>query len=135
MIVQGKVWGKTSPIFFKNNVEMHRIEGKKGGHCSKHRHHTKYNMFFIESGKLQVEIHKDYGSEVLKDITVLGPGEATTVAPGDWHRFRVLEDCVAFEIYWVELEAADIDREDVGGFEKPTSVPSKIVLSEDQKQL
>ena len=121
MKIQGKVWGKTSPVFFGNNVEIHRIEGKKGGFCSKHKHNAKYNMFFVESGKLEVTVFKDYGSEVLEDVTVLGPQTSTTVAPGDMHQFRVLEDCVAYEIYWVELSATDIERENVGGYVKPSS--------------
>ena len=36
--IQGKVWGSTGPLFFKNNVEIHRIEVVKGGFCSKHKH-------------------------------------------------------------------------------------------------
>lgn len=116
MEVQGKVWGKTTPLFCKNNVEIHRIEGRKGGYCSKHYHASKYNRFLVESGKLKITITKDYGSGVLDDVTIIGPGEQTTVPPGQWHQFEVLEDCVAFEIYWVELDPNDIERETIGGF-------------------
>jgi quercetin dioxygenase-like cupin family protein len=115
MEVQGKVWGKTTPLFCKNNVEIHRIEGRKGGYCSRHLHVFKYNRFIVESGKLKVGILKDYGSGVLTDETIIGPGEQTTVAPGQLHWFEVLEDCVAFEVYWVELDPYDIERETVGG--------------------
>ena len=115
MEVQGKIWGQTTPLFNKNNVEIHRIEGRKGGYCSKHVHASKYNRFLVESGRLKITITKDYGSGILDDVTVIGPGEQTTVAPGQWHQFEVLEDCVAFEIYWVELDPDDIERETVGG--------------------
>jgi hypothetical protein len=39
-----------------------------------------------------------------------------TVAPGELHQFEVLEDdTVAFELYWAELNTADIVRQDAGG--------------------
>ena len=115
MEIKGKIWGKTSPIFCKNNVEIHRLEGKKGGFCSRHRHWAKFNRFFVERGKIKVTITKDYGSGILDDVTIIGPGEQTTVSPGDLHSFEILEDCVAYEIYWVELDPDDIERETVGG--------------------
>ena len=75
----GKVWGETQPLFNKNNVEIHRIETKKGGFCSKHKHEFKYNCFYIERGKLEITAWKnDYD---LVDKTVLTDGEATTVPP------------------------------------------------------
>lgn len=72
-------------------------------------------MFFVERGRLKVTITKDYGSGILDDVTIIGPGEQTIVPPGEFHSFEVLEDCVAYEIYWVELDPDDIERETVGG--------------------
>jgi len=118
MEIHGKLWGKTSPVFFKNNVEIHRIEGRRGGYCSKHFHQSKFNMFLVEKGKLKIIVTKDYGSGILDDITIVGPGEQTIVPPGQWHKFEVLEDCIAFEIYWVELDLGDIERETVGGISR-----------------
>jgi len=115
MDVQGKIWGSTSPLFYKNNVEIHRIEGNKGGFCSWHKHEAKYNRFFVESGVIKVTIQKDYGSGILEDETIVGPGQQTTVDPGQFHKFEVLEDCVCYEIYWVELDPNDIERLTVGG--------------------
>ena len=115
MEIKGKIWGSTSPIFCKNNVEIHRIEGNKGGYCSWHRHQSKYNRFFVEKGTIKVTVQKDYGSGELEDETIIGPGQQTTVSPGDYHKFEVLEDCVVYEIYWVELDPNDIDRLTVGG--------------------
>lgn len=113
MDIQGKVWGSTSLLFCKNNVEVHRIEGNKNCYCSKHEHKHKYNMFFVEKGCLLIEIWKDYD---LVDETIVKAGDICTVAPGQHHKFTVLEeDTVAFEIYWVELSQSDISREIVGG--------------------
>ena len=118
MEITCKIWGETSKIFAKNNVEIHRIEGKAGGYSSNHIHHAKYNAFFCESGKILVKISKNYGSGILEDITILGPKQQTIVPPGHWHSFEVIEDCVAYEIYWVELDPNDIERETVGGIKE-----------------
>lgn len=109
---QGKVWGSTSSIFHKNNVEVHRIEGKVGGFSSSHIHLHKFNLFVVESGKIKVSIKKEYG---LTDDTILGPGESCEVEPNEYHKFEVLEDCVVYEFYWVQLDPKDIQREDIGG--------------------
>lgn len=110
---QGKVWGSTECLFFKNNVEIHRIETKKKGYCSKHKHEHKYNAFYVESGKISVKVWKnDYD---LIDETIIEAGQMTTVKPGEYHLFESLEDSVVLEIYWVELLGDDIQRENVGG--------------------
>jgi quercetin dioxygenase-like cupin family protein len=121
MNIQGKVWGETRLLFNKNNVEVHFVDIKKGGYCSKHLHRYKYNRFIVMSGKLKVTIWKDYGTEVLEDVTIVQTTGECTVAPGDYHRFEALEHTQAFEIYWTELSENDIVREDHGG------------LSEDEK--
>lgn len=111
--IQGKIWGETKPIFFKNNVEIHRISVRKGGFCSKHKHEHKYNAFLIESGALKITTWKnDYK---LIDETTIKAGEITTCEPQEYHMFEALEDTIAFEIYWVELKEKDITREGCGG--------------------
>ena len=109
----GKFWGSTSPLFCKNNVEIHRLEGVRGGYSSKHRHHAKYNMFILESGSLRIVTWKDASG--LPDTTVLEPGDTCTVPPGLYHRFEVVAPCVAYEVYWTELRPDDIERADHGG--------------------
>jgi len=110
---QGKVWGFTSELFNKNNVEIHRIEGNEKYRCSKHKHNHKYNMFFVESGKIKIERWKnDYK---LVDETILEYSESCVVPPGEYHRFSVIDDCVVYEIYWVDIDSKDIERESVGG--------------------
>lgn len=112
-MIQGKVWGSTRKLFARNNVEIHRIEAKQWRTCSKHRHAHKVNVFFVERGLLAVDVwKKDYP---LVDRTLLGPGESTAVKAGEYHRFVAYEDTVAFEIYYVELDENDIERETCGG--------------------
>lgn len=117
MQAQGKVWGLTSPIFNKNNVEIQRIVGNKGGYCSKHKHNSKFNMFFVESGRLRIRVWKnDYD---LVDVTDIGPLQHCIVAPGEFHQFEVLEhNTIAYEIYWVEIDPSDIVRENCGGVQQ-----------------
>ena len=111
--VQGKVWGNTREIFLNHNFEIHRIEVDKGGFCSKHKHKTKINAFFIEKGKLKINIYQtDYD---LVDETIANTGDMTIVKPGVYHEFEALENTVCYEIYWVELNHNDIERESVGG--------------------
>lgn len=111
--IQGKIWGKTQGIFNKNNVEIHRIETKKGGYCSKHKHEHKFNMFYVEKGKMKITSWKtDYD---LVDETIISTGECTTAPPGEYHKFESLEDSIVYEIYWVGLDERDIIRDDHGG--------------------
>lgn len=110
---QGKVWGSTIQIFGNAICELHRIDIKRGGYCSKHRHNQKANGFFLEDGLLLVRVwKKDYP---LMDETILYPGDFTVVMPGEYHQFEALEDCIAFEFYWAECLPSDIEREICGG--------------------
>lgn len=114
MLTAGKVWGRTISLFQKNNVELHRIEVRAGGYCSKHYHNHKWNAFFIEDGCLEISVWKrDTG---LCDVTRLGSGEMMYVPPGEYHRFRGVAPLTkAYEIYWVELSSSDIERRESGG--------------------
>ncbi len=113
MNIQGKVWGQTSLIFNQNNVEMHRIIAQQDKYCSKHKHDHKYNLFFVEKGKIKVKVWKDYG---LVDESIVSAGNNCIVLPGEYHQFISLEDeTVVYEIYWVQLSPDDIVRDGVGG--------------------
>ena len=113
MEVFGKAWGSTSTIFNNINVQVNRITGIKGGYSSKHKHISKYNLLWCESGRLKIKVWKNYK---LIDETILGPQQSTIVKPGEYHCFEVLEDnTVAFEVYWVELQESDIVRKGHGG--------------------
>ena len=117
--IQGKVWGQTSPIFNRNNVEIHRLEINKGGTCSKHYHLHKHNMFFVESGKIEVCIwQKDYD---LTDKTILTDTQSSIIKPGLFHQFKAIEDSIVYEIYYTCLESEDIIRETVGYSDEDSS--------------
>jgi mannose-6-phosphate isomerase-like protein (cupin superfamily) len=109
---QGKVWGSTLELFTKNNVSIHRIEINKNSCCSKHYHKHKHNIFFVEKGKLLIKHwQNDYD---LIDETILVDGEMCSIPPMHYHQFIALEDTIAYEIYYVELEDKDITRENCG---------------------
>lgn len=113
MLKQGKVWGDTIELFNKNNVSIHRIFAKKDHFCSKHKHDFKHNVFYVESGKLKIEHWQiDYG---LVDTTIVSAGESCSIPPQHYHKFTALEDTIAYEIYYVELNDNDIKRIDCGG--------------------
>ncbi len=59
MDVNGKIWGETSLLFSKNNVELCRIVGIKGGKSSNHKHNSKFSKFFVEKGSIAVVIEKN----------------------------------------------------------------------------
>lgn len=115
MNIQGKVWGKTSQLFDKNNVEVHHCIIKAGGYCLKHMHKSKFNRFVVLKGEIQITIWKEYSKEILQDVSTLQAGDECTVPPGDFHKFLALEDTELLEIYWVELDKNDIIRLDHGG--------------------
>ena len=110
--VSGKVWGTTELVERNGVLEFHRIVTKKGGVCSKHLHEYKWNGFYVEKGKLIIRVwQKDYD---LVDETVLTDGMYTKVKPGLLHQFEVLEDTIAYELYWAEFPEKDIKRDTVG---------------------
>jgi len=119
MNVQGKVWGNTCQLFNRNNVELHYVNINAGGYCSKHLHRFKFNKFVVLSGKLKVTVWNG----ALEDVTILLGNQECTVPPNTLHRFEALEDTLALEIYWTELDANDIVRIDTGGTTKDAPSP------------
>ena len=111
-MIQGKVWGHTKHLLTNKSFELHEIKFNNGHKCSKHKHNTKYNLFYCITGKLLIRVWKnDYD---LVDETILKPGMFTAVAPGEFHQFEALSDGEALEIYWSEFNPDDIVRENVG---------------------
>lgn len=110
----GKVWGTTECVLATPLMEMHRLVIKPNMQCSLHVHRRKWNAFMVMTGKLSIDVVKtDYD---LTDTTELASGEVATVKPGEHHRFRTGElACVAFEIYYTDVLADDIERKGCGG--------------------
>lgn len=111
--ISGKVWGLTQEIWRGPHSEIHLINAKKGGFCSKHIHEHKWNLFHVISGHLEVTIWPPSGTV---DIVNLHDGESCQVPPGHLHQFLAVADTQAMEVYWVEqLSPSDIKRSSVGG--------------------
>ncbi len=115
MEINPKIWGTTTPLFNKNNVEVHAIFVKAGGYCSRHFHKSKFNKFIVKSGKLKVTILRRSDTSTFEESVVLKTNEELIIPPGLLHSFEAQEDTEALEIYWVELDAEDIIRESQGG--------------------
>ena len=93
---QGKVWGRTIELLKTPLIEVHHILINKQCVCSMHKHEFKWNMFYVISGELVIEVQKnDYP---LLDSTPLGPGEWTSVKPNEFHRFRSIATKGGYEI-------------------------------------
>ena len=111
-IVEGKVWGTTIPLIRCPQVEIHSIFINAGGYCSKHRHQSKKNVFYVEDGELEIHRWKDYD---LVDVTVLYAEDLAVVPAGEYHMFKARRDTKALEIYYSELSLNDIERDIIGG--------------------
>lgn len=112
-MIQGKIWGLTTPVLETAFCEVHEIKVKKGGVCSTHRHRHRWNMFYVISGELIIYAKKlDYD---LVDKTILGPGQSTTIRPNEFHWFEATKATVALEVYYPSgCSPADIERENCG---------------------
>ena len=80
--------------------------------CSQHYHLHKHNMLYVETGVLKIEVWQDSN---LITTTILADGQSTSIPPGLKHRFSALENTIAFEIYFIELDDSDIIRLQKGG--------------------
>jgi len=141
-VIEGKVWGYTQPCLETPAIEIHRINVNKGGYCSKHTHQSKINGFYVFSGVLQISRWKNYVHEVGKiiqagydqhqmvDITKVYRHQMCVVPAGEPHMFTALEDTVALEIYWAELNHNDIHRDLIGGINERND----LTLFEDEEE-
>jgi mannose-6-phosphate isomerase-like protein (cupin superfamily) len=112
--MEKKIWGLTDELFKNSLFEVHRLEYKKGYHCSEHVHANKFNAFYIESGKLLVRVW-DKEDETSPSEVILNPRDFYKVPPGFYHQFQGLDDGIAYEFYWSEFESNDITRRSSGG--------------------
>jgi quercetin dioxygenase-like cupin family protein len=116
-----KIWGETKLIFGNAQCEVHELQIKEGGYCSRHRHH-KWNLFYVLDGELIVELFAEEDGRVTDAPSldrVLFAGDVFQVAPGQWHRFRADADSRVLEVYWANVEPNDIERLDEGGISQP----------------
>jgi quercetin dioxygenase-like cupin family protein len=111
--IAGKIWGMTEQVFNKSNVEIHLVNINPNSKCSKHKHKTKFNGFYILQGSCVITTWKnDYD---LVDNTPLEKGDFHQVKPGEYHEFETFSmGCKLLEVYWTELDTEDIDRKNCG---------------------
>ncbi len=113
-MLSGKIWGSTRILHKTPTLEIHYFEVNPNSYCSTHKHNYKHNAFFVIDGTLTIEVHKN--NYDLVDKTVLGPGDFTTISPGEFHRFvSGLQPVSGLEIYYIEPLSDDIVRKDHGG--------------------
>lgn len=78
-----KGWQSADLISFNGNKVRYRT--MNGVEARWHRHHDTDEMFFVLSGKLEIDIRDSDGSITTHD---LGPNQILAVHPGSEHRAR-----------------------------------------------
>jgi len=118
-----KSWGEKNNIFCNDLCEVSVLNLNPWQRCSWHRHDTKYNLFYVLSGKLILKLEDG-------ETTVL-PGQIFTTVPGEYHEFQTWEDpTVCIEVMFVKYDAHDIQRVTLGGaLEKPVKLKYYIPCS------
>jgi len=101
-----KIWGERWLIRQDSTHATSYLKLKAKTRCSWHLHKAKSNIFVVLSGK--VGIKTQYGE------IILGPGQEFTVAPLEWHEFRVYEDSEMIEEMYCEYDESDIERKELG---------------------
>ena len=83
-----KLWGNEEWIVNQKYCGK-RLTLNKGWQCSLHHHHIKDETFYIESGRVLMQV---------KDIKrIMIAGDSINVPPKTKHRFTGIEDSVIFE--------------------------------------
>jgi mannose-6-phosphate isomerase-like protein (cupin superfamily) len=108
IIAENKVWGQRWVLRRDSTHENSYLQLLGRTRCSWHVHQTKWNLFFLICGA--VNILKDGETIHLRE-----PGDTALVAPGEFHEFQVLEDSKIIEEMFVEYNPDDIARVKVGG--------------------
>lgn len=114
MEMHGKAWGRTGLLYSTRYLQAHLLEVNAGGFCSEHRHGRKHNFFHVLKGRLEILVWPNDQASV-PDVTVLGEGGSTSLAPGVYHQFRALADTLCIEIYEAAEVEEDIARRTEGG--------------------
>ena len=89
-----KGWGGE---YWIHNDELYC--GKKlvlnaGKRCSLHYHKLKTETFYVQSGKLQMELKHPDGRE---EVRIMSAGDSLHLPPNTIHRFTGIEDTEIFE--------------------------------------
>lgn len=114
-----KVWGEERWIVNRDYCGKLLVL-KKGFRCSMHHHKNKDETFYVNKGKVLLELD---GMKI-----VMNPGDAQLVKPNQPHRFTGLEDSEIIE-FSTHHEDSDSYRDELSG----EVDLSQIDLSEERK--
>ena len=84
-----KVWGREEWIVNNDKYCGKKLVLDKGKRCSLHHHKIKDETFYVQDGKVLMELGKVE--------RVMNVGEVIEIHRGELHRFSGLEDSVIFE--------------------------------------
>lgn len=101
-----KIWGERWLVRKDSTHAVSYLEIKRGYRCSWHTHTTKYNLFVVIEGTLQLVI-EEMGEKYAVTLT---RGESFVIKPGQSHEFQGITDCSVIEEMYVEYEEGDIQR-------------------------
>jgi len=97
-----KNWGEVTEIFRNDSCSVSVLHINAGGECSYHFHRSKYNKFYVISGKITIWAH-GFEKTLLTDAVL-------EIPPGTIHYFKALEESVVIETTFVKDDIEDIVR-------------------------
>ncbi|MGH7149270.1 MAG: cupin domain-containing protein [Planctomycetota bacterium] len=101
-----ELWVHNDPLYCGKILRL-----KRGKRCSLHFHKRKTETFYLQSGRVRMELrHPDGRSEDL----VMKPGDSLEIYPGLVHRFSGIEDSeiVEFSTQHFEEDSYRIEKGD-----------------------
>jgi mannose-6-phosphate isomerase-like protein (cupin superfamily) len=122
---KNKEWGKE--IWMANNEKYcgKKLILEKGKRCSFHYHKNKDETFYIDKGRILMEIKglalRESGMCYLDKEFVMKSGESIRIFPGTMHRFSGLEKSVIIEI------STHHEENDSYRFELSGNIPKEIL--------
>jgi mannose-6-phosphate isomerase-like protein (cupin superfamily) len=108
-----KSWGEKWNVFENDLNEVSILYLNPMQRCSWHKHQTKYNQFFVIEGEIWIKMGNDSGPSQYAHVR---KNQIFTTRPGEMHEFQTRkEPAVIQEVMFVQYDAGDIQREDIGG--------------------
>ena len=103
-----KTWGEKTLLKKNDLCEISLLELLPQKRCSWHCHNTKFNLFYVVDGMINIKTEDG--------IAKVRKGQNFTTRPGEKHEFQTEDlEATVIEIMYVQYDAEDINRENVGG--------------------
>jgi len=103
-----KTWGEKLLLFKNDLCEVSLLYLVPQRRCSWHDHNTKYNLFFVIDGMINIKTEDG--------IAKVEKGQIFTTRPGEKHEFQTEDkNATVIEVMYVQYDPEDINREEVGG--------------------